>query len=174
MPGGAELLMSTRLVTLLVAVVMLITATGAALAEGGSGGGGSSGSGSGGGGSSSGSGGSGSSGGGGSGDSGSGSGNSGSGNSGSGNSGSSNSGSGNSGSGSSGSSNSGSGSGKGRDGKFSTSEVVRRVRNEVRGEVIAVRSSGGVYSVKVIDQRGRIVRVRLDASSGRIIGIEGR
>jgi hypothetical protein len=112
---------------------------------------------------------------------GSGSGNSGSGNSGSGNSGSgsSNSGSGSSNSGSSsGSSNNSNGrSGGGNDargrgqhsGGKSQSEIYSRAQS--RGDVVGMKYDGrsASYDIRVIDKRGRMVRLRINSRTGDII-----
>ena len=61
---------------------------------------------------------------------------------------------------------------------LSLSDILERVSASVPGEVVSVSSygngSGLVYRVKIIELRGRLVRVSVRAASGQILGIEGR
>ena len=60
----------------------------------------------------------------------------------------------------------------------SLSDILGRVNSRVPGEVVGVRSEGAgsdrVYHVRIIDGRGRLVRVSVSAGSGSILNIEGR
>lgn len=177
----------TRLHLLIVIAMLAVFSPDLSAYASGSGGGGDGG----GGGSGSGSGDSGSSGGSGS----SGSGSSGSGSSGSSGSGSSSSsGSGQSGSGQSGSGHSGSGA-RGSDGSRGTangrsgrgapqgygksqSDIMSRAEARVPGDVVGLQfdSSGDtpVYRVRIIDVKGRLIRLRMNARTGEVLSIEGR
>ncbi len=180
-----------RLHVLIVIAILAVFSPDVSAYASGSGGGGDGGGGDGGGG-----GGGGGSGSGGSGSSGSGSsGSSGSGSSGSGSSGSSGSGStSSSGSGRSGSGHSGSGA-RGSDGSRGTangrsgrgapqgygksqSDIMSRAEARVPGDVVGLQfdSSGDtpVYRVRIIDVKGRLIRLRMNARTGEVLSIEGR
>lgn len=52
-------------------------------------------------------------------------------------------------------------------------QVTRQLRPEHRGEVVNARlcraGSGLVYLLTVVDRRGKVMRLRLDARSGQIV-----
>ena len=56
-------------------------------------------------------------------------------------------------------------------------DILRAVSSRYPGKVIDVRlnrrSNSLMYDVKVITQAGKLIRVRVDAASGTIVGVKG-
>jgi hypothetical protein len=55
-------------------------------------------------------------------------------------------------------------------------EVIALVKSRYPGEVVSVRLSKGqrlVYRVKLVSSGGRLLRITVDASTARIIGVDG-
>ena len=51
---------------------------------------------------------------------------------------------------------------------------MTRVTERVPGDVVGAQLNGTIYFLRVIDRKGRLLRVRVDALSGDIVNVEGR
>jgi hypothetical protein len=52
--------------------------------------------------------------------------------------------------------------------------VIGRVGARVPGDIIGLQLSGNTYLVRVIDRKGRLLRLKVSAQSGEILSVEGQ